>query len=245
MMRILVADDEKHICEELEYILKQYDDFQIVASCSAGDEALDSICRLQPDIVFLDIAMPGLDGIKLGHYLKNLKKSPYIIYITAYDEHAVEAFKVGAKGYVLKPFTEEEIKENLENALKHLNKETVVQSAPPESSCREFTRISAELNGKFLLLDQEDILMIYAENRSVYIRCENNFRSNFSLTELEKKLNPNMFFRCHRNYIINLYRIKEVAPWFNNTYLLRMDDETTEVPVSRTKVKELKVIIGM
>jgi two-component system LytT family response regulator/two-component system response regulator LytT len=247
-VKILVADDENHICLELAYILEQMKDVELVATCSTGDGALENICKLKPDIVFLDIDMPGLNGIKLGHYLNNIEKTPYIIYVTAYDKFTVEAIKVGAKAYLLKPFSEEDVKEELNTAIKYFeNRENVINPIKqiPISKNR-FTRISGEINGKFYMLDQEDILIIYAKNRSVFIKANNkNYFSNFTLSQLEKRLQPDIFFRCHRNYIINLYKIKEVVPWFNSTYLLIMDDDKTEVPVSRTNVKQLKELLGL
>ncbi len=112
-MRVLITDDEEHVILELEYILQQIPEVEVLKSCFSGDEALESISRLKPDVVFLDIEMPGLSGIQLGHFLKSTKKPPYIIYVTAHEKFAVEAFKVGARGYVLKPFSEDDIREQI------------------------------------------------------------------------------------------------------------------------------------
>jgi len=246
-IKVLVADDEKHICLELEYILKKINNVEIVATCSSGDEALDNICKLKPDVVFLDIDMPGLNGIKIGHYLNNIEKTPYIIYVTAYDKFAVDAIKVGAKAYILKPFSEEDVKEVLTSALEHFNKKEIEKKSFRQTISKNmFTRISGELNNKFYMINQEDILIIYAKNRSVFIKANNkHYLCNFTLSQLEKRLQPDIFFRCHRNYIVNLYKIRQVIPWFNSTYLLIMDDDKTEVPVSRTNVKELKELLGL
>lgn len=239
---VLIADDENHVCIELDYILSQEPLVKVVSICSSGDEALDYICRYKPEIVFLDIAMPGLDGIKLGRYLSNLKNPPYMIYITAYDKYAVEAIQVGAKGYVLKPFSSEDIKEQLAKALDFLKDNESYVSQGPIASNYHMPRICGELKGKIKLLDQENILMAYAKDRLVYLRSDGgDILCHFSLIDLEKRLNPNIFLRCHRNYIINLYKVQEVVPWFNGTFLLVIEDKTRlEIPVSRNKVKLLK-----
>lgn len=245
--RVLIADDEDHICQELDYLLGQEKNVEVVAICSSGDEALENICQLKPDVVFLDIDMPGLDGIKLGNCLKNLKNCPYIIYVTAYDKFAVEAFKVGAKGYILKPFSDKDVKEQLAAAVTYLDEKGMQRSGQAPQTAAPFSRVVGELNGKMKLLDQEELLMVYAKNRSVYLRANGkDYQTSFSLSEFENKLHPGMFFRCHRNYIINLYKIKEVVPWFNGTYLLIMDDpEKTEIPVSRNNVKSFKELLGI
>lgn len=243
--RIVIADDEQHICEELKYILQQEKSVKIISVCSTGDEALKAIVKFKPDIVFLDIAMPGIDGISLGHYLKNTKKPPYIIYLTAYDQYAIEAIKVGAKAYVLKPFSDEDIKENLRLALEYLREKNDFNLL--QTHANPFMRICGILNGRLILIDQQEILMAYAKDREVFLRSNGiDYLSKLSLSELESKLDSSIFFRCHRNYIVNLYKIKQVAPWFNGTYLLTMNDKNkTEVPISRNKVKAIKEMIGI
>lgn len=243
--RVLIADDENHVCIELDYILSQEPMVKVVSICSSGDEALDYICRYKPDIVFLDIAMPGLDGIKLGRYLSNMKNPAYIIYITAYDKYAVEAIQVGAKGYILKPFSEEQVKSELAKALdylKEMESRNISGITGSSSESHHLARISGEVDGKIRLFDQERILMAYAKDRSVYLSSEGtDILCHFSLADLEKRLSSEIFFRCHRNYIVNLYRIKEIIPWFNSTLLLIMEDKNRiEVPVSRNKVKLFK-----
>lgn len=237
----MIVDDESHICMELEYTLKQFKELEIIGICSSTEDALEVISQSKPDIILLDISMPGMDGIKLGRYLKKIEDPPYIIYITAYEEYAVDAFKIGAKGYLLKPFSDEDINEIIRYAINELGE----RKTPIIERKKLFTRISGELDGKFYLLDQEDITMAYAQQRNVYFKANGkDYKTHFLLSELEKNLNPNMFFRCHRGYVINLYKIKEITPWFNNTYLLKMDDQS-EAPVSRNFIKELKSIIGL
>ena len=243
--RVLIADDEQHACMELEYILKQDARVDIVAICSSGDEALKEICKLKLDMVFLDISMPGIDGISLGKYLKSTMNPPCIIYLTAYDQYAIEAIKVGARDYILKPFSDNDIKETLNSAFISLMKKN--EHNQHQRNTSTFTRICGVLNEKLILIDQQDVLNIYALGREVYIRANNiDYLSRHTLTELETKLDPNIFYRCHRNFIVNLYKIKQVDPWFNNTYQLTMnDDQKTLVPISRSKAKSIKGMLDI
>lgn len=240
--KVLIADDENHVCIELDYILSKEPWLEIVSACSSGDEALDNICRYNPDIVFLDIDMPGLDGIKLGRYLSKMKNPPYMVFVTAYEKYAREAIQVGAKGYILKPFSDEEIKEQLDKAKEYLEEKEPQKLQASITEPYHLPRISGEIKGKIKLFNQEDIVMAYAKERLVYLRTDGmDVLCHFTLSELESKLSAVMFLRCHRNYIINLYKIKEVNSWFNGTLLLTVEDKTQiEIPVSRNKVKEIK-----
>ncbi|HWR30495.1 MAG TPA: LytTR family DNA-binding domain-containing protein, partial [Negativicutes bacterium] len=230
MIKIVIADDEPHVCKELEYIIGRESELKIVKVCHNGTEALEQISKLQPEIVFLDIEMPGLNGIQLGYYLKNMKRQPYLIFVTAYGDFALDAFKVGAKGYILKPFSEEDVQEQIRQAREYIERQT-----PTPDKGREIpkTKIPVQDNGKFKLLDQQTIVLAYANDRAVYVRSDGtDYMVDFSLAELEGHLQKNIFIRCHRNHIVNISKVKEVVPWFNSTYMLVMEGETN-VPVSR------------
>jgi len=245
-VRVLITDDEEHVIIELEYILSQIHEVEVLKSCFSGDEALESISRLKPDVVFLDIEMPGLSGIQLGHFLKSTKNPPYIIYVTAHEKFAVEAFKVGARGYVLKPFSEDDIREQIRLAADNIAETERTLSPATSKKVAQLPKVGVEINGRFTLLDQQDIMMAYANDRLVFFRVEEkDYISQFSLSELENRFQRDMFFRCHRNYIVNLYKVKEVVPWFNNTYMLLMNDNKTQVPVSRSQRTAIKNIFNL
>jgi len=241
MIKVLIADDEPHVCRELQYILEQDDSLQIVAICSSGTETLEQISKLNPDIVLLDIAMPGFNGIQLGYYLKKISPQPYLIFVTAYDAYAVEAFRVGAKGYLLKPFSKEDVCEQIKQA-KHYLGLCVTASSKSSTNHTRFThrKLAVESAGKFKLLDKSDIVFAYADNRAVFIRTRNGkYCINRTLTELENEFDPEAFVRCHRNYLVNISKVKEIIPWFKSTYLLVMED-MTKIPVSRAKAKYIR-----
>ena len=245
---VLIADDEEHVCSDLRYIIGQEKRVDIVRTCMAGDEAMDAICALEPDIVFLDINMPKINGIQLGRYLKAAKRPPYLVYVTAYSEYAVEAFKVGAKGYLLKPFSEADVREQLDLALQQMEERREPSAAVPSPAGRveRTARIAVELAGKYQLVEQQQLLFAFAQQRSVFLQVgEKAYLRRFSLSELEGRLQPDMFFRCHRNYIVNLNHIKEVQPWFNGTYRLYLDEHKTPVPVSRAHAAQVKALFNM
>lgn len=239
MIKVLIADDEPHVCKELDYIISKETELKLVRVCHNGSEALEQISKLQPDIVFLDIEMPGLNGIQLGYYLKSMKNQPYLIFVTAYGGFALDAFKVGAKGYVLKPFSEKDVQEQLYQAMEYFERQT---PAPGKNRDIPKTKIPVQDKGKFRLLDQQDILLAYANDRAVYVRFgETDFLVDFSLAELEGHLQTTIFVRCHRNHIVNTNKVKEVIPWFNSTYMLVMADGS-QVPVSRAHVKMIREV---
>jgi DNA-binding LytR/AlgR family response regulator len=246
---LLIADDEQHVCLELQYMLAKFPDIEVVKSCSDGDAALEAIIELQPDIVFLDIAMPGLNGIQLGRVLRTTGHVPYITYVTAYETHAIDAFKVGAKGYVLKPFSQGDIEEQVERARNYF--QTLKRSSPEplpdkfqanqQGAKAELPYVAVEENGRFILVAQSDIVMAYANDREVFLRAgAKDYPCSHSLSELEQSLQSQSFFRCHRNYIVNIHHIKEIQPWFHGTYQLILADNLAAIPVSRSKVKEFR-----
>lgn len=246
---LLIADDEEHVCMELQYMLANFPDIEVVKICSDGDAALEAIIELKPDIVFLDIAMPGLNGIQLGKILRTAGHTPYISYVTAYEKHAVDAFKVGAKGYVLKPFSQGDIEEQINRARNYfeiLNRASTdplpgIAQTNQQAVKVDLPYVAVEENGKFILVAQSDIVMAYANDREVFLRAgAKDYPCSHSLSELEQSLQSQSFFRCHRNYIVNIHHIKEIQPWFHGTYQLILADHLATVPVSRSKVKEFR-----
>ncbi|NLW24858.1 MAG: response regulator transcription factor [Clostridia bacterium] len=240
MITVLLADDEPLICDELKFLLSQERDVRILEQCFSGNEALEKISSLKPDLVFLDIKMPGLSGLEVAKIVNGFQQRPFLVFVTAYKDYALEGYKVNAIDYLLKPFDETEIKNILEKVRKLIkekeNHHEIKNHFP--------TKICVEKNGKLEVLDPQEIIMVYSKDRLVYIKTlDNTYLTNLTLQELEEQLKDHNFFRCHRKYIVNLDKIKQIIPWFNGTYLLLLKDkEKTEISVSRTYVKELKEI---
>ncbi|HEY3425247.1 MAG TPA: LytTR family DNA-binding domain-containing protein [Negativicutes bacterium] len=236
----VIVDDEQPICEEIEYLLGQHIDIEVKAKFTNGMEALDYIFEKQPDIVFLDIKMPGMSGLELAKRLQVLQRPPFIIFITAFAEHAVEAFDTPAIGYVTKPVMEE----RLAKALNKVRNLTALNSVTKNVLAN---KICVRCNGKIIPLDKQEIIFVFAKDKDVFVRTKTNeFLSLLTMQEFEQSLSESNFLRVHRQFIINLDQICEIVPWFHGSYLLRMNEcKNQDIPVSRNKVKLLKAFMGL
>lgn len=245
-IKTLIVDDEAHVREELEYIISQNDSFELLESVGSGEQALKKIVKYHPALVLLDIEMPGLNGIEVGNIIHKMDNPPYIVYVTAYDNFALEAFQVNAVGYILKPISNQNVMSKLEAVKKMVLKNDIENHLDDTVSDKSKSRIHYKLDERFVFFDQDDLLYAYSRDREVYLRInESDHLYNQSLTSLEKKLDSKLFFRCHRSYIVKLDAIREVLPWFNGTYLINMNEsKDSNIPVSRSKVKELKELLN-
>lgn len=246
-IKTLIADDEAHVRAELEYIISKNDSFELLESASSGTQALKSIAENQPSLILLDIEMPGLNGIEVGNIIRKMENPPYIVYVTAYDNFALEAFQVNAVGYILKPISSQKVMSKIETVKNMILKNAMETQVGVVDSTDVKTRIYYKLNERFVFFDQEDLLYAYSKDREVYLRINGeDHLYNQSLTTLEEKLDPRLFFRCHRSYIVRVDAIREIVPWFNGTYLINMNEnKESNIPVSRSKVKELKELLDL
>ncbi len=253
----VIVDDEQLARDELAYLLKNADDVNVVAQGKNGLEAVNLIKEHNPDLVFLDVQMPGLDGF--GVIKKLLDKKiplPKIVFATAFDQYAVKAFEVNAVDYLLKPFDKKRVAQAIQKArAKDANTapgerfETLVRML--ESQKQPATKILLKAVGRMFLVDQKDICYAWIEDGVITVvtggaagmEGQSNCRT---LEELLDSLNPNLFWRAHRSYLVNINRIREVVPWFKSSYQLRMDDKKqTEIPVSRAQTKRLRELFGL
>src|SRR5437868_10529221 len=252
----VIVDDEQLARDELAYLLQSVGDVKIVATGKNGLEAVALIREHNPDLVFLDVQMPGLDGFGVIKKLAAQKfPLPQIVFATAYDQYAVKAFEVNAVDYVLKPFDKKRIEQALQKARRQRTAEPasaerfdelvrmLEQRQPPQS------KIVVRSGGRLFLVDQKDICFASIEDGVITVvtasalEGQSNCRT---LEELLDTLDPQMFWRAHRSYLVNINRIKEVVPWFKSSYQLRMDDrKQTEVPVSRSQTKRLRELFGL
>lgn len=234
----ILADDEELARNELRYLLEQIGDVEILGTASNGIEALDLIRRLDPAIAFLDIQMPGLDGLGVLRKLREDKvEPPHIIFSTAWDQFAIEAFRLEAMDYILKPVERERLEETLARARRSMREE-------PEP----FTKLLVKQGGRNLIVDPGELVYATIGN-GVITLCTNDTEgeSTFrTLEDLQGALDPDTFWRAHRSYLVNVNRIKEVMPWFKSTYQLKMDDrKESEVPVSRTQSRRLREMFNL
>jgi DNA-binding LytR/AlgR family response regulator len=257
-LKALIVDDEYPARQELRFALSNFGSIEVVGEATNAQEALTLINALDYQILFLDISMPGMTGLELGAIIQEMPKQPYIIFITAYDEYAVQAFDVNAVDYLLKPFEPIRLKKAIDKVIKMTQEapaaEAYLQENPefetkPAVSAEvqiKIDRIPAEKHGKTFLVSESDIVYAYTEQDYIYIKTETDrLYARFTLKELEARLNPAIFFRTHRCFLVNLHKVKEIVPFFNGTYnLIVEDEECSEVPVSRAQAKKLRRILG-
>ncbi|MBE3588056.1 MAG: response regulator transcription factor [Thermoanaerobacteraceae bacterium] len=257
-LKALIVDDEYPARQELRYALGNFENVEIVGEATNAQEALALIKALDYQVLFLDISMPGMNGLELGAAIQELPRQPQVIFVTAYDEYAVQAFEVNAVDYLLKPVDQARLKKAVDKVFK-IRQEAVAaeaaatgeESAPApvrgdNGSQIKIDRIPAEKQGKTVLVAESDIVYAFTEQDYIYIKTyADKLFTRFTLKELEARLNPAMFFRTHRCYIVNLHKVKEIVPFFNGTYNLVVDDkDNSEVPVSRAQAKKLRRILG-
>jgi DNA-binding LytR/AlgR family response regulator len=235
-IKVLIADDEYSARMELRYLLEKYDDIRVIGEATNGAEALALTRALDYDVVFLDVEMPGLAGVAVAQKLLALKKTPCIVFVTAYDDYAVQAFDVKAVDYLLKPVSEARMKETISRIKEKLQFQN-----------SELQRLAAEKNERTLVVAARDVVYAFAEKGSVFIRTYNDeLETRFTLEQLNARLPRRLFFRSHRSYLVNVDYIREIKPYVNGAYILRMNDrDGSEVPVSRGRVKELKERLGL
>lgn len=262
----LIVDDELLARRELQYLLEKTGSVSIVAEGSNGIEAVDLIRVHKPDLVFLDVQMPGLDGFAVLKKLIDRKiPLPQVVFATAYDQYAVRAFEVNAFDYLLKPFDLRRVTRTVEKAvsrlatppeilnasrldtLLHLLEEqtrtptSVATTAPPG-------KVVLRTQSRLLLIDQREICFASIDEGVItvitsHLEGQSNCRT---LDELAAQLDAAIFWRTHRSFLVNLNHIREVVPWFNSSYQLRMDDQKkSDVPVSRSQTKRLKEMFNL
>ena len=247
----IVVDDEKLASDELSYQLKEFPDIEIVATASNGLEAVQLIVDLEPDLVFLDMQMPGLDGMGVIRKLHEKEiPLPYFVMATAYDQYAVEAFKWEALDYLLKPVEKERLEQAIDRARKGIadKQRAAPAELPPPKPSLQRTKLLVKNNQRNFIVDAQDVVYATIEDGLITVVAstlegQSNYRT---IEELQSNLDPDMFWRVHRSYLVNIHRIKEVIPWFKSSFQLRMDDKKqTEIPVSRVQTKRLRALLKL
>ena len=254
-LRVLVVDDERLAREELCYQLEQIGTAEVVAQAGNGLEAISAVERHEPDLVFLDIQMPGLTGFEVARrLLERDEESPALIFVTAFDQHAIEAFEVNAVDYLLKPVDAARLEQALQRARRRMSADQPVGGAPLNDqlerivkmmSSRQVHReqVAIKVGERFMLVQAEDIIYASLADESINIVTgqvtgTSNYRT---LDDLQARLDPEVFWRVHRSHLVNINKIKEIVPWFSRNYILRMKDgKSTEIPVSRSQTKRLR-----
>jgi two-component system response regulator LytT len=252
-MNVIIVDDEKPARDELAYLLKGFQEISLIGQGKNGVEALALIKEHSPDLVFLDVQMPGLDGFGVLKKLVERKmKMPHVVFATAFDQYAVQAFEVNAVDYVLKPFDKSRIARAIQRARKMIDTQTnaterleqlVTQLATAKQNPVPAVKVLITTQQKLLLVNAEDMIFASIDGGMITVVArELEGSSNYrTLEEMEGALASDVFWRPHRSFLVNIHHIKEVIPWFKSTFMLKMDDKKqTQVPVSRSQTKRLR-----
>ena len=247
----VIVDDEQLARDELAFLLQAYPEVQVVATGQNGIEAVRLVKQHQPDLLFLDAQMPGLDGFATVRMLEAKRlRLPCVVFATAYDQYALQAFEVSAVDYLLKPFDAARVGKTVEKVRRSLQAGAAVEGKidrilrmldgrQPSS----LTKVLVKANGRQLLLDPRDIVFARVEDGVItiatrHVEGQSAYRT---IEELQAALGGGSFWRAHRSYLVNLNHIQEVVPWFNSSYQLRMNDKKqSEVPVSRVQSRHLR-----
>jgi two-component system, LytTR family, response regulator LytT len=254
MLRAIVVDDEPLAREELCYQLQQLEEIEVVAQAGNGLEALAAIERTDPDLVFLDVQMPGLTGLEVARRLVEDEQAPAVVFVTAYDQRAIEAFEVNAVDYLLKPVEPVRLEQAVQRARKRLTSDRPGGQPPLNEQLEQFVKmmtgrqsrreqVAVRVGERFLLVQAEEIIYASLADDSINIVTgqvagTSNYRT---LDDLQARLDPEVFWRVHRSHLVNINKIKEIVPWFSRNYILRMKDaKATEIPVSRSQTKRLR-----
>jgi two-component system response regulator LytT len=254
----IIVDDEKPARDELAFLLKAFPEINIIGQGKNGVDAVNLIREHSPDLVFLDVQMPGLDGFGVLRKLVERKmKVPHVVFATAFDHYAVQAFDVNAVDYVLKPFDKARIAKAIQRARKVMETQT--------STAERLEQLVSQLNGntkqnvqpaKILVKSGQRLLLVAAEDL-IFASIDDGLitvvgrdvegTSNYrTLEELHAALDSETFWRPHRSHLVNIHHIKEVVPWFKSSYMLKMDDKKqSEIPVSRVQTKRLRELFKL
>jgi len=255
-LNTLIVDDERPARDELSYLLKGFPEINVVGQGKNGLEAVSLIKEHNPDLVFLDVQMPGLDGFGVIKKLVAGKvRVPQIVFATAYDNYAVQAFEVNAVDYVLKPFDKGRIAKAIQRAKKAVESnasaverlESLVDKLGLEKTPQP-VKLLVKSQSRLMLVDAEDMVFASIQDGTITIFTRefegvSNYRT---IEELAGALEAESFWRAHRSYLVNIHHIKEIMPWFKSSYMLKMNDrKQTEVPVSRAQTKRLRDLIKL
>ncbi|MGD6960342.1 LytR/AlgR family response regulator transcription factor [Rossellomorea aquimaris] len=235
-MKVAIIDDEPYSREEMKHLLSSYSWVEVVGEASSAEKGLEIILIKEPDVLILDIEMPGMSGVDLAEALQKMKHKPEIVFATAYPDYALKAFRVEAVDYLLKPFEENQLAQTMER-LKNLLKVGVKK----QSEIPSMGKLAVQDEDKIVFINPKDILYIFREERETFICTEKKkYTCRLPIKELESKLSTYPFFRVHKSYLVQLPFVEELIPWGSGVYQLKVHGADEAIPVSRNYVKELR-----
>jgi two-component system LytT family response regulator/two-component system response regulator LytT len=253
-LRAIVVDDEQLAREELCFLLGRLDGIEVVAQAGNGIEALRVIEEHGPDLVWLDVQMPGLTGFEVARRIVRTGIETQLVFVTAYDQHAIEAFEVNAVDYLLKPVEAGRLATAVDRVRRRIqldrpaardrsleDMEKLLQLLSERQGHRE--QLAVKVADRFLLVQSDEVVHASVEDDVITVVTNSlSGTSNYrTLDELQARLDPAIFWRVHRSHLVNINKIKEIVPWFSRNLILKMrDGKGTEIPVSRSQTKRLR-----
>ncbi len=251
-LRTVVVDDERLAREELCFLLSQIGGIDVVAQADDGVAALEVIAEHTPDLVMLDVQMPGLTGFEVARRLLRGGTDSRLVFVTAYDQHAIEAFDVNAVDYLLKPVEAERLATAVDRVRKRMVSERGNQAVPggldrvlqllgERQNHRE--QLAVKVGERFILLQTDEVVHASVEDDVITVVTNSlSGTSNYrTLDELQARLDPDVFWRVHRSHLVNINKIREIVPWFSRNFILKMKDaKGSEIPVSRAQTRRLR-----
>jgi DNA-binding LytR/AlgR family response regulator len=245
-LRVLVVDDEKLARVRIRTLLEELSDVRVVGEAVNGMDAVEKIGELEPDLVLLDIQMPGMSGFDV---IEALDDVPLVIFATAFDDYAIKAFEVNSVDYLLKPVSRGRLEEAVGRARALIADESELGAEVEKLTAlvrsRGLDRLPVSRGKKIILLDLPDILWIASEDGLVFAHtADGKYLVNLTMGELEERLDGRTFFRIHRSTIVHLGHVKEIVPWFSGKFRIVVDDEpSTELILSRSRAKALRAML--
>jgi two-component system, LytTR family, response regulator len=245
MKKVIIIDDEPLARSIIKEYLQQHNTLQLMEECNNGFEGVKAIQQFSPDLIFLDIQMPKINGFEM---LELLEQPPAVIFTTAFDEYAIKAFEAHAIDYLLKPFSQERFDKAIQKwqeQQKFLTTNTKQFLESPALSPAQHERIVVKTGGKIKIIPIPDVQYFEAADDYVkIITTEGSFLKNKTMGYFENVLDPQQFVRCHRSYIINIQQITRIDPYEkeNQAAILKSG---TKIPVSKSGYARLKVVLGI
>jgi two-component system LytT family response regulator/two-component system response regulator LytT len=254
MLRAVVVDDEQPARDELCFLLGRIEGVEIVGQAADGVEALRVIEELAPEVVMLDVQMPGLTGFQVARRLVSAGNEANLVFVTAYDRHAIEAFDVNAVDYLLKPVEQGRLETAIDRVRRRIHTERaatrpgqpdvdrLLQMLEDRTAARR-EQLAVKVGERFMLVHADELVHASVEDDVITVVTNTlSGTSNYrTLDELQARLDPGVFWRVHRSHLVNINKIREIVPWFSRNYILKMKDaKSTEIPVSRSQTKRLR-----
>lgn len=246
-LKTLIVDDEHAARKELRHYLEKCDALEIIGEATNAVEAQQLITALQYDLLFLDINLPGGSAFKLIEKLCDQQRKPWIVFVTAHENFAADAFGVDAVDYVLKPIDPLRLKKAIQKVINLASIGNITDTPPTEKQNFKVGLVPVDFKERTILIPEQDVIYFYAEDDYTFLKTTSTkYLTKFTLRELEQRLSSETFIRCHRSYLLNLKSVIEVSPQSNGTIVLTVNDNIkSKVPVSRAQAKRLREVLGI